>query len=221
MRARGVDKKVKSANNIWDKEGFRMCGIGEKSRLVGLTKHLTSCMCWSIQRITRGYADCDIWNMFGYLQNLIPEMLQYLKDNRYGSPAYLGEDYTDERGILVNDTCHEEWDKILDRMIFLWKESKEDTCSRKNPYDEAYYKAHNEFTERYGIFGEKLQTEEELEKNERHGGFKTVHFMNELPEYSEIWDKHLTERRKLEEYRCRCKDEAVDMLKEYFYSLWD
>ena len=53
-----------------------------------------------------------------------------------GSPAYLGQNYTNEEGILVNDTCHEEWDKILDQMIFLWREIDENTCSQKNPYDE-------------------------------------------------------------------------------------
>jgi len=52
----------------------------------------------------------------------------------------------------VNDTCHAEWDIILERMIFLWRETDEETCSKK---------------------------------------------------------------------REKCKDEAIDMLKEYFFSLWD
>ena len=34
------------------------------------------------------------------------------------SPSYLRENYTNEEGILVTDTCHDEWDKILDNMIF-------------------------------------------------------------------------------------------------------
>ena len=37
---------------------------------------------------------------------------------------------------MVNDTCHEEWDKILERMIFLWRETDEESCSKKNPYEE-------------------------------------------------------------------------------------
>ena len=61
--------------------------------------------------------------MDGYLSHLFPEMLQDLRDNRMGSPSYLGEDYMNEDGILVNDTCHAEWDRILDRMIFLWREA--------------------------------------------------------------------------------------------------
>ena len=67
---------------------------------------------------------------------MIPDMLQNLKDTRHGSPGYLGENYINEDGILVNDTCHEEWDKVLERMIFLWRETDEESCSKKNPYEE-------------------------------------------------------------------------------------
>lgn len=118
--------------------------------------------------------------MFSFLQTLIPDMLQTLKDTRTGSPGYLGENYTNENGILVNDTCHEEWNCILDKMIFLWREAEKDTCSQKNPFDEAHSKAMDEFTERFGLFGNKLQTEKELEENRKRGGGGTIHFMDEL-----------------------------------------
>ncbi|MBR4983567.1 MAG: hypothetical protein IKY94_13570 [Lachnospiraceae bacterium] len=159
--------------------------------------------------------------MFGYLQRLILDMLQDLRDNRSGYPGDLGDNYTNEEGILVNHTCHAEWDKILDKMIFLWRESREETCSRKNPFEEEYDKAFDEFHEKYGVLGEKLQTEAELEENRKRGGGGTVHFMDELPEYKDIFEKHRAEERKLEAYREKCKNEAFDMLKEYFYSLWD
>lgn len=214
-------KSILSVNNIWDKEGFLMCGLGEKSKTIAKIKYFRKCVRWSWQRIVRGYADCDKWNMYRYLQNLIPDMLQDLRDERHGSPGYLGKNYANEDGILVNDTCHEEWDKILDHMIFLWRESNEYTCTRKNPYEEEHHKAHKKFTEKYGLLGEKLQTEEELEENRKRGGGGTIHFMKDLPEYKEISDKYLEEERKLDEYRNKSKDEAMDMLKEYFFSLWD
>lgn len=213
--------KTSSPNNIWEAEGFLMCGLGEKSKVMATIKHIGKCMQWSWQRITRGYADCDKWNMFNFLQNLIPEMLQDMRDNRCGSPGYLGENYTNEEGILVNDTCHEEWDKILDHMIFLWREADEDTCSRKNPYEAEYHKLSEEFRNKYGLLGEKLQTEEELEANRKRGGGGTVHFMDELPEYKEISNRYFEEEYKIEAYRSGCKDEALDLLKEYFYALWD
>ena len=208
-------------NNIWNRFDFAMCGLGEKNKLFAKIRHIKRCLIWSRQRIARGYSDSDIWNMCDYLQILLPDMLQNLKDNRNGSPSFLGENYTNDEGVLVNDSCHAEWDKILDRMIFLWKETDEDTCSKKNSYEEEHSRAFSEFTDQYGIFGEKLQTEEQLEENRRRGGGATVHFMDELSEYKEISEKYEKEERKLEQYRNACKDEALDMLKEYFFALWD
>jgi hypothetical protein len=46
-------------------------------------------------------ADIDVWEMFSFLQSIIPDMLQKLKDTRHGSPGYLGENYTNEYGILL------------------------------------------------------------------------------------------------------------------------
>lgn len=214
-------KRIASVNNIWNKEGFLMCGLGEKSMFIAKIKHIRKCTLWSWQRATRGYADCDKWSMYSFLQNLIPEMLQDMRDNRHGSPSYLGENYTNEDGILVNDTCHDEWNKLLDHMIFLWRETVEDTCTRKNPYAEEYHKASEEFRDKYGFFGEKLQTEEELEENRKRGGGGTIHFMSELPAYKEISDKYNEEELKLDAYRLGCKNEAMDLLKEHFYALWD
>ena len=84
------------------------------------------------------------------------ECMDLYRDNRHGSPGYLGENYKNKDGILVNDTCHEEWDKILDRMIFLWRELDENTCTKKNPYEDEYMKASEEFDNKYGLLGEKL-----------------------------------------------------------------
>lgn len=213
-------KAILYQNNIWDKDNFRSCCMGGKWKLFAIIRRLKNCICWSKQRIVRGYADCDRWDMFSYLQKLIPDMLQDLRENHQGSPGYLGENYVNEDGILVNDTCHEEWDAILDRMIFLWRESDEDTCTKKNRFEHEYMKALDEFIEKYGFGGEKLQTEKELEKR-KCGGYSTLHFMDELPEYREIANNHYDEERKLEEYREKAKDEAMDMLKQYFFSLWD
>lgn len=78
-------------NNIWNSYDFAMSGLSQKSRIWAKIKHIKSCLKWSKQRIVRGYADSDVWNMSGYLQTLLPDMLQNLKDHRHGSPAFLGE----------------------------------------------------------------------------------------------------------------------------------
>ena len=43
--------------------------------------------------------------------------------------------------------------------------------------------------------------------------------MKELPEYKEISDKYFEEDKRLEKYRFSSKDEAMDLLKEYFFDL--
>ena len=151
-------KRETCANSIWNKEGFLMCGLGEKNKIIARIKHFGKCCRWSWQRIVRGYADCDKWKMYQYLQNLIPDMLQDLRDRRHSSPGFLGE---------------------------------------------------------------KLQTEKELEENRKRGGGGTVHFMDELPEYKEISHLYFAEEKKIEVYRNTSKDEALNMLKEYFFCLWD
>lgn len=93
-------------------------------------------MKYSWQRITKGYCDKDSWNIDRWFMDIMPNMLQQFKENRNGSPGILGTDYVDADGIRCNDTCHEEWDKILDEMIFLFKEMNEETCKRKNPYED-------------------------------------------------------------------------------------
>lgn len=100
---RSKSYEVRDPMNIWNKYDFAMSGLGKKSKILAKIKHFFKCVKWSKQRITRGYCDCDVWEMFSFLQTLISDMLQTLKDTRTGSPGYLGENYTNENGILVND----------------------------------------------------------------------------------------------------------------------
>lgn len=131
-------KKIAVPCNIWAKERFLQCCYGKKFKIIAIIKHIWKCLRWSKQRATRGYADCDRWNMFEFLQTLLPDMLQDFRENHGGAPLYLGENYYDEDGMMVNDTCGEEWNQILDRMIFLWRESREETSTKKNPDEEEY-----------------------------------------------------------------------------------
>ena len=86
---------------------------------------------YSWQRVTRGYCDKDLWNIDYWFLGIVPDMLKQFKETRNGSPGCLGEEYVDEDGISCNDSCHEEWDKILDEMIFLFHEMDEETCQNK------------------------------------------------------------------------------------------
>lgn len=202
-------------NNIWNRYDFVSEVKGKRFIIPWrLPKYLKRRLKWSWQRITRGFSERDIWSMDAYLQILFPDMLQYLKDHRMGSPVCLNR--TDEPH---DNSCHEEWDKILNQMIFLWRESYEYSCSRKNPYEEEYGKAWEEYMKKY----EKKYKKKFVKVKRKDGTYykSIVPGISEIPEYQEICGKHEKAEREIDQYREECKDKAMDMMKEYFYCLWD
>ena len=104
--------------------------------------------------------------------------------------------------------------------LFCFRESDESACTRLNPYEAEHSAALEEFTDKYGFFGEGLKTEEEKEKEKSAPG-KRMHFMDELPEYKDISKKYFDYERKLDKYREQKKNEAFNLLKKYFFGLWD
>ncbi len=97
---------------------------------------------YSFQRIVKGYCNRDLWNIDDWFMSVMPDMLKEFKAGKHGAPCCLGTEYLNEDGILCNDTCHEEWDRILDEMIYWFQEMNEETCQRKNEYnidDVQYY----------------------------------------------------------------------------------
>lgn len=165
------------------------------------------CIKWSFQRIKWGFCDRDLWNIDSYLQELIPNMLQKYKDTRSASPISLSDNYGNEDEI-PNDTCHKNWDEILTKMIFLWRESSEVTCSFKNEFEDAHMKDYEEYCNKYDS--------QEVRKS---GAY--VPSMSELDEYKELTTKYEAREQEIYNYRVKCLEEAMDMLKKYYFYLWD
>lgn len=197
--------------NVWDKSDFWY----ERKRPWNIPRLVLRNIKYSWQRITRGYCDKDLWNIDYWFMNLIPDMLQQFKDTRHGSPGNLGKEYTDEHGILCNDECHAEWDKILEQMIFLFREMNEETCKKENSYQIEHEKVLHEFEEKYGLFGEKLENGE----GDKIG--RVLHFPSDLPKYKETEDKYYAEEKTLSQYREECKNQALELFSKWFYYLWD
>ena len=73
-------------------------------------------------------------------------------------------------------------------------------CRKKNPYEKEHDLAQEEFTAKYGMFGEKLKTEEEIAReNQEHT--HRLYMMSDVPEYAEISEKWLAAENELREYR--------------------
>lgn len=169
------------------------------------------------ERATKGYCEKDLWDIESWFLRIMAGMLAEFKIKRHGSPQRLGENYVNEQGFLVNDTCHAEWDGILDEMVRLFRESVEETCSRKNPYEAEHAKAYGEFTERYGPCGERLDPE----PASPDAPCRRMHFLREVPEYAEIDRKWEAAERELEEYRAECRREALAMFGTWLPDLVD
>lgn len=172
------------------------------------------------QRITKGYCDRDVWNMFSWFLSVVPSMLEELKETTHGAPAVLAGGIDSQSHSLDSNAGHEEWKRILGEMAYLFRESDEDSCQRKNPYETEYEMALETFTEKYGFLGEKLRTAGEIEREEKNH-FCTMHTMVEVPEYREIHDKYMEEEQRLYEYRNTCKDNAFELFTKWFWDLWD
>lgn len=186
-------------NNVWDKYLFVSEVLMGKwfTRPWSLVRYIKRSLKWRWQRITRGFSEGDIWWMHTYLQRLLSDMLQYLKGHHMGSSVFLN--HTDEP---EDDSCHEEWDKILNQMIFLWRESYEYSSSKKNPYEEDYMEMLDNYYDKYGP----------------NMGFAMI---RNDSKYKKTSDKYEKAESEITQYREECKDKALDMLKEYFYLLWD
>lgn len=101
------------------------------------------------------------------------------------------------------DSAVEKWNAILKQMAFYIREADEDNCSRKNPYENQYHMTNEEFYKKYGKFGEKMKTSEEIEK-----------------EKQSIEKNYLDEENKIWLYRDTCKNRGLQMFQEWFWDLW-
>ncbi len=138
-------------------------------------------------------------------------MIHDLRVNSHGYPSFF--EGPEEENIR-------KWDRILGRMEFLFREANEDTCRKKNLYEEEHDLAQEEFTTKYGMFGEKLKTEEEIAREKREHTHR-LYMLSDVPEYVEISGKWLAAEGELREYRDKCLKQGMELMTKYFRNLWD
>lgn len=139
------------------------------------------------QRIKKGYSFRDVYSMDEWFLTVIPNMIKDLNETKFGYPM---------------SVTNEEWEEILNRIIFCFRECDEKTCSIKNEYKENYHKA---------FFGE-------FSKEKTLNGLLKINFP-EVPK--ELEDKYMNRCNEIEKYRENMKNEGFDLLKKYFWNLWD
>ena len=123
------------------------------------------------------YCCSDIGNLDNWFLDIVPLMLQELRNTHWGYPGYMTE---------------EEWDKILDDMIFYFREADERTCSRQEKdFD---WKSQNEI--------EIMSKDEQIQ-----------YAINKSNWYEDS--------NKINKYRDEMKDKGFELFSKYFWSLWD
>jgi len=174
--------------------------------------------------IKNGYDDYAVWDTYSWFTTTMRDILKRYNENRMGTPIiiddYPFDDDSSEESDKMRELNNKKWNEIVERMIFLLGEMDEFTCTRKNPYEDEWWKAEMEFDSKYGMFGQGLMTDTEKEML-KDKGLYTMHTMGELPEYEEISKKHINAENDLEQYRSDCKDEFLELFSKYFYCLWD
>ena len=174
------------------------------------------------QRIRYGYCDRDVWSIDWWFLNVVPNMLQDLRETAHGFPSEIGDmvGYDDQN---IDQTKEQEavdkWDSILAEIIFYLREANEETCQKKNPFEEQYHADWREFDAKYAG-GEKLKTAEEKAEEKKKGLYR-MYMPSDLPEYRETADKFIEEERRLNAYRDECKNKGLELFSKWFWNLWD
>ena len=110
-------------------------------KIIDFFKYLPQEIKYFCQRGIRGYSDRDVLGIDEWFLNIIVPMLEQLKETKLGYPS---------------DLTSEQWNDILDRIIFCFKEANEETCSMVNEYETDFM---------FGIFGNLEKESKELENN--------------------------------------------------------
>ena len=175
-----------------------------------LFKQISRDLKWSHQRIWKGYCDYDLFSIDGWFMKLMPRMLKEFKETRHGSPVTINNA---SQAVFLDDeernqAVHCEWDKILDRMVFLLGEMDECSCSQQNPFVDEYLAA----------FDKLLKG-----PTDHPDGSCAIRYpdLKKYPEYRDLDERYHTEEKRLAQYRLDCKQEFFDLFSAHFYDLWD
>lgn len=185
------------------------------------------------QRFSKGFSDEDCWAMDYWLCETLPKMILNLRDMKHGAPELPFEEYDKlaeswkyeykkqykefckkEDTTYEEDSIFEKWYVLLSRIAYCLQQANKDN-DLPNEYKEEY------FNQLFGDYKEdsKLSFKEWWNKHftKIDGGY--VLEQNKVDE--ELQKNYFKKEEENELYKEKMKDEAMDLLKKYFYNLWD
>lgn len=158
------------------------------------------------QRAKRGFSDDMCWNMYGWILETFPKMIINLRDMKNGYPELKFEEINDFSIDWIEKVCEQiddfdiyddfyKWQLILTRIAWCLEQANEETTCIKNEYEEEYF--------------------DKIFKNDYE------FWENKNGEDKELEEKYFSRLKDIAEYRNQMKDEAFDLIKKYFWNLWD
>lgn len=116
---------MKSKNNVFTKISYLPWGyIRNWPKNVALFFRRFK---WAYQRATRGFANCDVWDMDAWYMDLFSESLNYFADNHWGFPG--NEEFPDD----------ETWTKYLKEMAHKFYIANESNDYYPTPEGDKWY----------------------------------------------------------------------------------
>lgn len=202
------------------------------------------------QRRKRGFADCDCWGMDYWFCDTFVKMIRTLRDMKHGAPEREFEEFdtfplawVNEKAKILLEKKNEQgwedegldfwgdekyfdrWWMVLERIAWCLEQSgkwfeEEGNPDLINEYRDEHMKQ---------FWGEKDEKESfddwwnknwEIDKVDNKG--KPLTYKLKEKEVDKTLEKNYFRREmEISQYKEKCKDEAFDLLKKYFYHLWD
>ena len=199
----------------------------------------------SNQRRKKGYADCDCWGMNYWFSSTFAKMIRELRDMKHGHPELPFEevdnfpvDWVEEMSkdiIKVDEKkgFEEEdfdifdgfyrWQLILTRIAWCLEQASDEVTDLENEYEEEYNRqVWGDTFDDVGknSFNNWWEDHMEVVSVDKKGKPKLYRLKTNEPDEN-IKEKYWKKEEENNKYREDMKNEAFDLLKKYFYNLWD
>ena len=205
--AEASDDKARFKSKVWRPMDHKKLSLLLRYyKLREIIQELRDSLKYCRQRILRGYCDLDSSNVFAWFIQIMPAILDQYKRTRHGSPAWSGcgfqLDFLDEEER--ESECHDEWDRVLDRMVFLLWEMDRETCSQTNPFVDPLCDLLDAYQEDYDMLLEEILSQ-----------------YDDCSSEADLEAKYREREKEIEAYQAVCKDEFFELFSKWFLDMWD
>ena len=166
------------------------------------------------QRVRKGYSYRDLWNIDYWFMEIMPNMLTDFKKNLNGCPSQFTNREDDGKEEQDVEKGIKEWEEVIERMIFCFREMNDDTCSMKNEFEDDYFEQWNKPNEGKTVKERFIPCGED----EQHGKLYRLNKGEIDPELEKKYRKKMLE---IDAYKDKMKTEGFELFSKYFWHLWD